>query len=138
MKGRILLVDDDPAILKYCARLLAYENYAVTSCSTAACAAAAISSGERFDILLTDFYLGDGFGSELIKLIKSCDPSARTMMMSGDESLAGTRGPGPDYADYETLIKPFQTEDLLAGIKELMGKAAPSKRNNKKVQLDPQ
>jgi DNA-binding response OmpR family regulator len=56
--------------------------------------------------------------------------------MTGDESLAGTRGPGPDYADAETLIKPFQTEDLLAVITKLMGNNKTSKKNTKTVQLD--
>jgi DNA-binding NtrC family response regulator len=120
MKGRILLVDDDPAMLKYCARLLTYEKYSVTPCANAAEAAAAINSGERYDILLTDFHLGDGYGAELIKLIKSVSPAAKAIIMTGDENLSGTRGPGPDYADAETLIKPFHTERMLSSIRELL------------------
>ena len=120
MKGRVLLVDDDASMLKYCTRLLSYEKYSVTACASASEAAAAIGSGEHHDILLTDLYLEDGYGTELIKLIKDADPSAKTLIMTGDESLAGTRGPGPDYADSETLIKPFQMKDLLSRIRKLI------------------
>lgn len=125
MKGRILVVDDDPVMLKYCARLLAFEKYSVTSCPSAAAAAAEIKSGERYDVLLTDFYLGDGCGTELITLLKNAQPSAKTMIMSGDETLSGTRGPGPDYADAEALIKPFLTEDLLENIRNLCRRPGP-------------
>ena len=120
MKGHVLIVDDDAAMLRYCARLLSYEKYTVTSCASAAEAAAAISSGEHYDILLTDFFLGDGYGNELITLIKRADPSVKTLIMTGSEKLAGTRGPGPDYADAEALIKPFPMEDLLGNIQKLI------------------
>ncbi len=131
MKGRVLLVDDDPGMLKYCARLLAYEKYEVNSCACAAEASAAISSGQRYDLLLTDFFLGDGYGNELIALINRANPAAKTLIMTGAESLAGTRGPGPAYADAETLIKPFQVEDLLSALAGLLAaKAAPSPRRN--------
>lgn len=120
MKGRVLVVDDDAVMLKYCVRLLTYEKYSVTPCASAAEAAAAISSGEHYDILLTDFFLGDGYGNELITLIKRADPSVKTLIMTGAESLAGTRGPGPDYADAEILIKPFPMDDLLGSIRKLI------------------
>lgn len=120
MKGHILLVDDDPAILRYCTRLLTHENYEVTACSSAARARAAINSGVRCDVLVTDFYLGDGFGPELITHIKQRDPSVKTLIITGDERLAGTRGPGPGFSDAPTLLKPFPMEDLLASIGELI------------------
>ena len=113
MPRRILIADDDASVLKLCGRCLSMNNYEVTSCANLAEAARQINTGD-FQILLTDFSLGDGYGTELIALIKNKNPSAKTLLMTGDEILAGTRGPGPYYADAETLIKPFDMNRLLA------------------------
>lgn len=116
---KVLVAEDNKLLLKTCCRFLAASNYSVTPCASAAEAARQLETGE-YSLLLTDFHLGDGTANDLIPLMKSKNPSARAVIMSGDPRLAGTRGPGPAYADTETLMKPFRMDTLL----EYMAKAA--------------
>jgi len=113
MKKKVLVAEDNKLLLKTCCRFLAASDYSVTPCASAAEAGDKIRSGD-YTLLLTDYWLGDGCGSELISLIKEKNPAARAVIMTGDPNLAGTRGPGPAYADTETLMKPFDMDTLLA------------------------
>lgn len=116
---KVLVAEDNKLLLKTCCRFLAASDYEVTPCASAAEAAARIETGE-YSLLLSDYHLGDGTASDLISLMKEKNPAARAVIMTGDPRLAGTRGPGPAYADTETLIKPFLMDTLL----EYMEKAA--------------
>ncbi|HNW45298.1 MAG TPA: response regulator [Elusimicrobiales bacterium] len=119
MKGRVLVVDDDEGMLNICERLLSGERYSVTLCASVAEAAVVIRT-QKFDLLLTDYMLGDGYGTKLISLMKILNPETKALMMTGSEELAGTRGPGPDLADAEVLIKPFPPEKLLQDAANLL------------------
>lgn len=113
MKGRILLVEDDNGLLQYCSYLLSREKYAVTACSSAA-EASALMRGGGYDILLTDFYLGDGCGADLISLARRLLPAAKALLMTSDETR-----------DAE-LMKPFTGEELLSTV----GGDSPSGHGN--------
>jgi len=101
MKERILLVDDDPGVLGFCSCLLSKEKYAVTACSSAA-EALAFMRGGSYDILLTDFNLGDGCGTDLLAHSKMLAPAARALLMTGDQ------------AQRAALRKPFSRQELLS------------------------
>ena len=116
---KTLLVEDDPKLLRIYSRFLSSENYIVTACSSAAEAVGRIRS-ESFDLLITDYHLGKQTGAGLIWLIKAVNPLAKALIITGDEKLAGTRGPGPAYADADTLIKPFKMDDLLNVVHNLL------------------
>lgn len=53
MKGRVLIADDEPAILECYGTILEAENFEVQAVNSAAAAIAALDSGE-FDIVITD------------------------------------------------------------------------------------
>jgi CheY-like chemotaxis protein len=53
MKGRVLLVDDDPMILECLGTILACEDFQVRAANSAAAAAAALEESE-FDLVITD------------------------------------------------------------------------------------
>ena len=103
MKERILLVDDDQCVLEFCSCLLSREKYVVTACSSAA-EAMAFMRGGSYDILLTDFSLGDGCGADLLAHSKRVAPAARALLMTGD------------LAQCAALRKPFSRQELLSVI----------------------
>ncbi|MCX5791872.1 MAG: response regulator [Elusimicrobia bacterium] len=103
MKERILLVENDQGLLAFCCYLLSREKYAVTVCSSAAEAAALIRGG-AYDILLTDFHLGDGCGADLLSLSKRVAPAARALLMSADDTR------------HAALRKPFTSQELLSAV----------------------
>ncbi len=118
MEKRILIAEDSGFLRRACGRFLSFNNYSVTACASAAEAADKIRT-DKFHILITDFDLGDGYGNDLIALIKGENPAAKALLITGDEKLAGTRGPGPVYADAEALIKPFKMERLLTQLSDI-------------------
>jgi DNA-binding response OmpR family regulator len=103
MKKRILLVEDDHCVREYCCCLLSKEKYLVTACSSAA-EALTFMRGGSYDILLTDFNLGDGFGTDLLALSKLVAPAARALLMTGD------------CAQGAALRKPFTGRELLSAV----------------------
>src|SRR5215218_290389 len=62
MAGRLLLVDDDPFVLRALGRLLARDGYHITTVATLEDAERRLSEGP-FDLMLLDVLLpgGDGF-----------------------------------------------------------------------------
>ena len=103
MNEHILLVDDDHGVLEFCSCLLSRKNFVVTACSTAA-EALAFMRGGSYDILLTDFDLGDGCGTDLLAFSKLVAPSARALLMTGNAT------------QHAALKKPFTGRELLSAV----------------------
>lgn len=101
MKEHILLVEDDHGLLAFCSYLLSREKYVVTACSSAA-EALAFMRGGSYDILLTDYNLGDGCGADLLAFSKRVAPAARALLMTGDDTQRAA------------LRKPFTGRELLS------------------------
>ncbi len=67
--ARILVVDDDPAILRAVGRALAGRGYAVSTAVDAASALVAARSGHP-EVILLDLVLPDGDGIDLCRTIR--------------------------------------------------------------------
>jgi diguanylate cyclase (GGDEF)-like protein len=111
---RVLVVDDEPAILHLCEMLLEAQGFDVAT-------AASLEAGreryrrEGFDLLIVDKNLPDGSGLELAK--ECCDGKAdcELIMMTGYASLgSAVEAMRHGVADY--VEKPFDREDFLARI----------------------
>lgn len=110
--GRVLLVEDDPAILRYTERTLILLGYAVDTALTGDAAAERLRS-RTYDILLTDVVLpGRLNGARLASLAYDLRPQIKVLFMSGYTENAivhnGQLDPG-----VELISKPF-TRDQLA------------------------
>lgn len=116
---RILLVDDDEAVLRGVRRLLEREHH-VTTATNAIAALARIDAGERFDALVTDFHMPGPNGGQLIQLLRfrAPDLALRSVLMSGaaDRTSVQTFALASNVA---LLLKPFTAAELrraLAGL----------------------
>lgn len=118
--GRILLVEDEPAVQKLAIRLLKTFGYSVVSVRSPDEALAAVQSASRpFDLLLTDVILPGMNGKQLADQIRVSTPGIRTLFMSGytDEAIAhkGLLDPGLHF-----LSKPFSAVTLSNKVKDVL------------------
>lgn len=81
----LLLVEDDPANWLTLSALLEEAGFAVDVAESCAQATRYLEGRPRYDVVLLDSLLGDGNGWELVPLIRHRVPSARVVLVSGQE-----------------------------------------------------
>lgn len=118
-KETILLVEDDPALLKLVHRMLEGLNYQVLAARSPD--RAVDLSGQHpgeIHLLLTDIVLPGLNGTKLAALLQSSQPNLKRLFMSGySESIL--RQKGVDVND-KILEKPFTKTLLAASIREIL------------------
>jgi DNA-binding NtrC family response regulator len=118
---RILLVDDEPTLLKMMAMYLGRLGFAVTTADTTAKAWAELDSApERFAVAVLDATMpGIGLHELALKML-AASPSVRILAASGypmDLSALAAQAPGR----VEFLQKPFTPEMLAATVRRMLG-----------------
>lgn len=116
-KEKILLVDDEPAILQSLSIALTEYGYAV---STAADGAEALNllQLQQFDVLISDIVMPMTDGFELAKHVQRQYPSMTIQLISGyiSEKYSNIQDP----LLFNTLTKPVKIEDLLNNIRQML------------------
>jgi CheY-like chemotaxis protein len=108
---KILLIDDDAAVLEVVGLMLASEDHAVVTVSSAREALAHLET-EAVDLVLTDLHMPDMDGWQLLRAVRSRWPSIRTGVHSGSFGEVPLTNEPPDLA----LNKPVRLSDLREGI----------------------
>ena len=115
---RILVIEDDPSILRGLQLNLGMEGYAVRSASDGE-TGLTLARAERFDLLVVDLMLPRLSGLEVIRELRQDDPDLPVLILSakGQESdkVAGLQLGADDY-----MVKPFSLKELLARIGALL------------------
>lgn len=118
MSERILVIEDDPSILRGLQLNLGMEGYAVRS-ATDGETGLMLARTERFDLVLVDLMLPRLSGLEIIRELRRDDPDLPVLILSakGQESdkVAGLQLGADDY-----MVKPFSLKELLARIGALL------------------
>jgi len=117
-KTRILMVDDNPALLEVISKLLRSEGYEV---ATAPTGLEGLWLTRRWlpDLVLLDVQLPDLDGFEVCRQIKA-DPALLdvfVIMLSGQATSASEKAGGLDTGADEYLTKPIAAEELFARIR---------------------
>jgi DNA-binding response OmpR family regulator len=124
MTARILLVEDEPAILESLAYVLGRDGFAVISAKNAA-EAAALASGA--DLVVLDLMLPDGSGFDLIRGWRAATPSRPMpiiVLSSRDaeaDRVAALESGADDY-----VTKPFSPREIVARVRAVLRRSAPS------------
>jgi len=131
MSERILVIEDDPSILRGLQLNLGMEGYSVRSASDGE-TGLALAHAERFDLVVVDVMLPRLGGLEVVRELRQEDPDLPVLILSakGQESdkVAGLQLGADDY-----MVKPFGLKELLARIDALLrrrrarGETGPSK-----------
>ena len=127
-KDKILLVDDDPHILKTNNDILESEGYLVT---TAVCGEDAIEKMEKadFDLVITDLIMGEVNGLAVLKRAKEFDPNRQVIIITGSlDIMHAIEAIRLDVDDY--LLKPFRGDDFLQRIFHCLERETDRQDNN--------
>jgi two-component system response regulator AtoC len=110
MTHSILIVEDEPLLLRNVGRYLKHQQYEVALAPTLARGIADYDE-LRPDVVLVDHSLPDGTGIELILHIRQRDLDSKIVMITAHGSVAITDTAMKSGAD-DYLIKPVALEEL--------------------------
>ena len=115
MPPRLLVADDDRALLELMSMTLRKEGCQVIGASSAAEVRERLDQ-DRFDLLVCDIYLGDATAIELLAEIRSTQPQAPIILVTAQgtvETAAAASAAG--VVDY--LAKPIELEHLVERVR---------------------
>lgn len=116
---KVLVVDDDPPIVKFCSRILKAAGLGVSEATTSD-KALAVARKELPDLLLTDLNLPEMDGIALIEQVRSI-PGLETIgviAMSGEPRLRAEV-----LGDVEAVLaKPFSPQELIDHVRRAAAK----------------
>lgn len=121
VKKRLLIVDDELPILKLVTRILATDNYEISSAQSGDAAAAIVTQADcqGVDLLVTDLMMPGMNGRQLSQVVRQRFPNARVLFVTGfaDNLFQDLR----ELGEGESFIeKPFGTDGLLEATRLLM------------------
>lgn len=109
MLGRILVVEDNEAERKALSQLLKADGLTVVAAESADKAMSYID--ERFDVVVTDLYMGDVSGIDLLQLWKKRRNETQFIVLTGHSSLNSAIEAIKSGAD-DYLTKPVNPDEL--------------------------
>jgi CheY-like chemotaxis protein len=113
-RHRLLVIDDEPSVLRVLKLILGREYDVVTE-SSAVTALNRIVSGEQFDLIFSDLMMPQMNGMALLEELSRVAPAqaSRVIFLTGGapsqsarDFIAATR--------HERIDKPFETDEILA------------------------
>ena len=110
-KGRILVLDDDPAVTLSCQRILGAEGYNITTVGRGEDALKRIGS-EEFDILISDVRLPDLSGIQVLRESRKIQPGMDVAIITGYPTLEDAKE-SVRLGAFEFIEKPFTPEFML-------------------------
>ncbi len=114
--NKVLIVDDDPAILETLSSLVQAFKFSATPCNDAKKAITLIKN-ESYDTVLTDIRMHDVTGFELLDEIKSINPDVPVILMTGYAEL-DTAISAIKRGAFDFITKPFNPEYLIQSIQK--------------------
>ncbi len=118
---KILVIDDDSAVLKYISEILKHDGFNVFATDNGRKAFEQLAQSRDVTVVITDLIMPEQEGIEIIKKIKSEYPYIKIVAISG-----GGRVSSESYLQLAisfgvdaTLKKPFGRKDLLNTLQNL-------------------
>jgi len=119
----ILVVDDEPAVLTLCQRMLWSGGYGVVTANGGEAAlSAACNDQHSIDLALLDVMMPGMNGVELATRLRDAHPKLPIVLMTGYSIVEIKRIVGEH--PYRIIWKPFKTESLLAMIDNALERSA--------------
>jgi len=116
-EGLVLVVDDDPEVVRTVRSYLEEEGLAVLSASTGA-EGAALAADRHPDVILLDLLLPDQSGLELLQVLKRDPATARIPVLVISIMNDAVKGLTMGAADY--LVKPVDRAAVVKSVKRLL------------------
>jgi DNA-binding response OmpR family regulator len=119
---RILLVEDDAMIGKAVLDVLRTEHYAVDWVRDGSAADAALQA-ERYDLVLLDLGLPRADGLTVLRALRSRGDAVPVLVATARDAV-GDRVAGLDAGADDYIVKPYDTDELLARVRALLRRSA--------------
>lgn len=117
---RLLLVDDDPFVLKGISEDLEGNGYQVSRADSGEKAVALLESTE-FALVITDLIMARIDGIQVLKKAKELNPETQVIILTGfgdiDSAIQALRSKADDY-----LLKPCESREMLFRVKNCLEK----------------
>lgn len=121
---RILVVDDDPMVLKSLRDILEIDGHTVTSADGGQAGidtfAAAVHSAQPFELVISDLGMPYIDGRKVSAAIKELSPTTPIILLTGWGQRLLTDGDNPNHTDC-VLSKPPKLRELRAALTQLLG-----------------
>ena len=112
---KLLLVEDDPALQFTIQTALEAKGYQVDAVSTTGDALDRLNAGEAYPIVVSDIYVDERTGLDVLEAARGHDPRCAVILMTGrgtmETVMAATRGGAFDY-----IAKPFDLDVMVDAI----------------------
>ncbi|MBL8055091.1 MAG: response regulator [Anaerolineales bacterium] len=113
-RERVLVVDDDAALLAVMEAHLKRQGYLVAAFTDGRPALEALGQDPAFAVLVTDLDMPAMHGQDLLRLARQRDPRLEVVVITGNGTLnAAVTAMRADGA-YDFLVKPFETLNVLS------------------------
>jgi two-component system KDP operon response regulator KdpE len=138
VKPRVLVVDDEPAILRFLKPALEANSYEMTSAATVADAVKRIAA-EAPDIVLLDLGLADGDGKDVIRQVRSWSDVPIIVLSAREREIEKIDSLDLGADDY--VNKPFNVGELMARMRtalrhRLQRKSEPATLSVGDIEID--
>ena len=127
MSAKILVVDDEPAIVRMCVQVLQAKGHTVHG-FTRADEALDHLSGEAADLLVVDYKMPELNGLDFIKRAWELRPGVRVVMITAH----GTRevmAKANETGVQTVVLKPFTPNELADGVAKAIGEGGEAARS---------
>jgi EAL domain-containing protein (putative c-di-GMP-specific phosphodiesterase class I)/AmiR/NasT family two-component response regulator len=114
---RVLLVDDDPAVLRVTRRRLERLGYAVVACGSGAEALQSLER-ESFDVIVSDVHMPGMGGLRLLRLVRERDLDLPVVLVTGNPHIDSASA-AIEHGAFQYLMKPIGEE-----LGEVVGRAS--------------
>ncbi|HJV27183.1 MAG TPA: ATPase, T2SS/T4P/T4SS family [Aromatoleum sp.] len=108
---RLLIVDDEPSILKALTRTFRSEAYEVVTAGNGNEALARMREASAH-VIISDYMMPGMSGAELLKQVKALYPDTIRIMLTGHADTGAVMGAINEGAVYKFILKPWNDDDL--------------------------
>lgn len=120
--GRILVVDDEPALLRAVQQTLKGIGFDIETADGGA-AAMALLQEQHFDLVITDLFMPDVTGEDLLEAIRQAGLDTDVLIMSGAGSIA-LAVDAMKHGARSFIEKPFKTDALRREVRAIFAARA--------------
>ncbi|WP_374240276.1 ATPase, T2SS/T4P/T4SS family [Zoogloea sp.] len=110
-KYRLLLVDDEVAIVNALRRVFRQENYEIVTASSGPDGLARLAEGE-VHLVISDFMMPGMNGAQFLREVKQRSPDTIRIMLTGHANTDAVMGAINEGAVYKFILKPWNDDDL--------------------------
>ena len=113
-RRRVLVIDDEPAVLKAHGLMLEKKGFAVNTASSAR-EALTLLERSKFDVILTDIIMPEVSGVELLRELRRHDLDVPVILMTAGPTLDSALE-AIAYGAQQYLLKPVEPEELVVAL----------------------